>query len=124
EFIKAVAAQAPDLVHVNGLIFPEVVARIRAAVGARTAIVVQHHGGEFPVRGSGLIGMFQRRKWRAGLAAADAVSFTAAAQAEPWRAAGVLGDQRVIEIVEASTTLRRVDRDRARAAVGATGSPP
>ena len=122
-FIEAIAARAPDVVHINGLIFPQLVAGIRAAVGPRTAIVVQHHGGEFPIRGSGLVGMWRRRRWQAGLAAADALSFTAAEQAEPWRAAGVLGAHRVIEIVEASTTLRTVSRDRARAALGVGGDP-
>lgn len=51
---------------------------------------------------------------------ADAISFTAAEQAEPWRAAGVLGNQRILQIIEASTTLRSIARDRARPAVGAT----
>jgi glycosyltransferase involved in cell wall biosynthesis len=123
EFIKAIAAHTPDLVHVNGLIFPQLVAGIRAAAGNTVAIVVQHHGGEFPIRGSGLVGMWQRQRWRNGLAAADAISFTAAEQADQWRTAGVLGDQRVIEIVEASTTLREVSRERARAAIGADGEP-
>jgi glycosyltransferase involved in cell wall biosynthesis len=122
-FVTAVAAQSPDVVHVNGLIFPQLVAAIRRAVGAGTAIVVQHHGGEFPVRGSGLIGMWQRRQWRNGLAAADAVSFTAAAQADAWREAGVLGSQPVIEVIEASTLMRAVGRDRARTAIGAGGEP-
>ena len=115
DFIKTVAAETPDVIHVNGLIFPQLVSGLRAAVGPRAAIVVQHHGGEFPIRGSGLIGFWGRRRWRNGLAAADAASFTAAEQAEPWRAAGVLGDQRIIEIVEAGTAIRTVNRDRARA---------
>lgn len=123
DFVKAIAGQSPDVVHVNGLIFPQLVASIRAAVGPRTAIVVQHHGGEFPIRGSGLVGMFRKQRWRGGLAAADAVSFTSAEQAEPWRRAGVLGDQRVIEIVEASTTMRGVSRERARTAISAAGEP-
>ena len=122
-FIDAIAKEGADVVHVNGLIFPQLVARIRAKCGARTTIVVQHHGGEFPIRGSGLIGLWQRQKWKGGLAAANAVSFTAAAQAEPWRAAGVLSNQRVIEIVEAGTTMREVARERARTAIGATGAP-
>ena len=123
EFVDTIAAQAADLVHVNGLIFPQLVAEIRRAVGPATAIVVQHHGGEFPIRGTGLVGLWQRRRWRNGLAAADAVSFTAREQAEPWRAAGVLGDQRVLEIIESGTTLRHVDRSRARTAIGVTGDP-
>ena len=122
-FIKAIAAQSPDVVHVNGLIFPQLVAGIRAAVGNTVVIVVQHHGGEFPIRGSGLVGMWQRQQWRNGLGAADAISFTAIEQAEPWRAAGVLGDQRILAIVEASTTMREVNRDRARMAIGAHGDP-
>ena len=123
EFIKAIAAQSADVVHINGLIFPQLVAGIRAAVGNQVAIVVQHHGGEFPIRGSGLVGMWQRQRWRNGLAAADAISFTAAEQAGQWQAAGVLANQRVIGIVEASTTMREVNRDRARQAIGARGEP-
>ena len=122
EFIAAVAAQSPDVVHFNGLIFPSLVAGLRAALGNKTAIVIQHHGGEFPIRAGGLLGWWHQRHWR-GIAAADALSFTAREQADPWRAAGVIGDQRIIEIVEASTTLRTVDRDRARAAVNVSGSP-
>ena len=122
-FISAIAQQSPDIVHVNGLIFPALVAGIRAAVGPRTAIVAQHHGGEFPIRGSGIVGMFQRRDWRRGLAAADAISFTAREQVEPWQSAGVIGHQRIVEIIEASTTIRQVPRERARTALGVTGSP-
>jgi len=122
-FIDAIVKDAADVVHVNGLIFPQLVSSIRAKSAASTAIVAQHHGGEFPIRGSGLVGMWQRQRWKGGLAAANAVSFTAAAQAEPWRNAGVLSNQRVIEIVEASTAMREVGRERARTAIGATGAP-
>ena len=123
EFVDAVAAESPDIVHLNGLIFPELVGAIRRAIGAQPSIVVQHHGGEFPIRGGGVIGWWKQRQWRRGLAAADAFSFTAREQAEPWRAAGVIGDQRIIEIVEASTTMRTIQRDRARNAIGVSGSP-
>ena len=123
EFVTAIAALSPDVVHVNGLIFPQLVAGIRKAVGDRTAIVVQHHGGEFPIRGAGLVGMWRRARWRGGLAAADALSFTAAEQAEPWRAAEVLGNQRIVEVVEASTTMRAIARERARTAISASGEP-
>ena len=123
DFVDAVAGHSPDVVHVNGLIFPQLIAAIRKAVGERVAIVAQHHGGEFPIRGSGLVGMWNRMKWKGGLAAADAVSFTAAEQAAPWQAAGVLTSQRILEIVESGTAMRRVDRDRARTAIGAAGEP-
>jgi glycosyltransferase involved in cell wall biosynthesis len=123
EFVNAIASRAADVVHVNGLIFPQLAAAIRKAVGPRTAIVAQHHGGEFPIRGGGFVGLWRRNRWRGGLAAADAISFTAREQAEPWRAAGVLGDQRIVEIVESGTTLRHVDRARARTAIGVSADP-
>lgn len=123
EFIDAIARQRPDVVHFNSLIFPQLVAGIRAAVGQQTAIVVQHHGGEFPIRGSGLVGVWQRKRWRNALATADAISFTAAGQADAWRAAGMLGEQPLIEIVEASTSMRAVGRERSRAAINAAGDP-
>lgn len=122
EFISAIVSHSPDVVHVNGLIFPALVAGIRAAA-PRVAIVVQHHGGEFPIRGGGIVGWWRERRWRTGLASANAVSFTARDQADAWHAAGVLGDQRVIEIIEASTTMRTVDRGRARTAINVTGNP-
>ena len=122
-FVRAVAGFSPDIVHVNGLIFPAVVAAIRKELGPRVTIVAQHHGGEFPIRGSGIFGAFNRMKWRSGLASADALSFTAAEQAEPWRAAGMLTAQRILEIVEASTALRHVSRERGSAALGLSGRP-
>lgn len=123
EFVQAIARHAADVIHINGLIFPQLVGAIRQLVGPAPAIVVQHHGGEFPVRGSGPIGFWRRKRWRDGLSAADAVSFTSADQAAPWREAGVLTHQRVLEIVEASTSMRGVPRERARAAVAASGDP-
>ena len=122
-FVDTVAKRPANVIHFNGLIFPQLVSSIRAMASAQTAIVVQHHGGEFPIRGSGLVGLWQRQRWKGGLAAATAISFTAAEQAEPWRAAGVLTNQRLLEIVEASTTMREVNRERARTAIAATGAP-
>jgi glycosyltransferase involved in cell wall biosynthesis len=123
EFVDAINRHAADVIHVNGLIFPQLVARIRTAVGPRAVIVVQHHGGEFPIRGDGLVGWWRRRRWRDGLSGADGASFTAREQAEPWRAAGVLTNQRIVELVESGTTLRRVERSRARTAIGISGDP-
>jgi glycosyltransferase involved in cell wall biosynthesis len=123
EFVAAIAQQNAAVIHVNGLIFPELIAAIRKACGISTVIVAQHHGGEFPIRGSGLVGVWQRRHWRNGLAAADALSFTAREQAGAWRAAEVLGSQKILEIVESGTMIRSVDRRRARTAIGIDGDP-
>jgi len=121
--VDAVVRAQPDVVHVNGLIFPALVGALRRVLPAPVAIVVQHHGGEFPVRGAGPVGMWRRRKWRQGPEGADASSFTASEQAQAWRAAGVLGSQPVVEIVEAGTRIRQVSRERARTATGLSGAP-
>jgi len=123
EFIDAVVTRKADVIHVNGLIFPAVIAALREKAGPHMAIIAQHHGGEFPIRGSGLIGAWQRRGWRRGLALADAISFTAVDQAHTWREAGVLSGQRILEIVEASTSLRPAPRERARSIAGVDGDP-
>jgi hypothetical protein len=45
-----VAAADPDVVHVNGLVFPLPTLLLRARVGRRARIVVQHHGELPPAR--------------------------------------------------------------------------
>jgi glycosyltransferase involved in cell wall biosynthesis len=120
---RRIVKDAPAVVHFNGLIFPGLVAAIRKSGAACDRHRRAASRRRVSLRGSGLSGIWLRRRWYRGLAAADALSFTAADQAEPWRAAGVIANQRVIEIIEASTTMRSVGRDRARTAIGADGSP-
>ncbi len=121
--VDAVAARRPDLVHVNGLMFPSLVADLRQTLDPKVAIIVQHHGGSFPSFGWGPLGTWRRAQWRRDLRSIDAVSFTAAEQAEVWREAGMLGDQQVLGLLESSTTMTQVPRDRARAASNLRGSP-
>src|SRR3989442_590878 len=45
-----IAKQQPDIIHFNGLIFPWQMWRLRRALPARAAIVVQDHGGAEPGR--------------------------------------------------------------------------
>jgi len=121
--VQAVTALKPDVVHVNGLIFPALVANLRSAIEPGTAIVVQHHGGSFPHLGWGPLGAWRKNTWRNHLAHADAFSFTSEEQADDWRRAGILGDQRVLGIVESGTHMSPLPLDRARAASGLRGSP-
>jgi glycosyltransferase involved in cell wall biosynthesis len=121
--VDAVAAAGPDIVHVNGLMFPSLVEDLRQKLDPKAAIVVQHHGGSFPSFGWGPIGAWRRAQWHRAFLAIDAVSFTAPEQATVWREAGVLGSQPVLGIVEASTTMTAMPRDRARAASNLRGSP-
>jgi glycosyltransferase involved in cell wall biosynthesis len=115
--LRRVAREHPEVVHVNGLVFPFQTGLLRQRVGAEPAVAVQHHA-ERPWRG--WRGMLQRR----GLAGVDAFLFTAAAQAEPWRAAGVIrGPQEVFEVMEGSTGLTPLPRARARERRPLAGSP-
>src|SRR4249920_1387759 len=66
--VQAVTAARPEVVHVNGLIFPALVANLRIALEPGTAIVVQHHGGSFPDLGWGPLGAWRRNTWRNNLA--------------------------------------------------------
>jgi len=122
----AVADEAPDVVHVNGLMFGPQVVALRRRLPASCAIVVQDHAGRRPPGGRWWhVG--RRRRVRAllrGLGEADAFLFTAREQAAGWRAAGVIAPgQAVYAIPESSTTLRPVARDRARAESGVDGEP-
>lgn len=120
---RAVAATTPDVVHVNGLGFPALVASLRTAIGAAPLIVVQDHGGSVPPKGGGWLDDWRRRRWASGLAQADAASFTAAAHAAPWREAGILDRHDVLALPTRSTHLRPTPRDEARARTNLSGDP-
>jgi glycosyltransferase involved in cell wall biosynthesis len=122
DVVHAVRDARPDVVHVNGLQFPALVRALRAGLDRHLPIVVQDHASRAPARRVAFDPVL-RWYWRRGLAAADAWSFTALPQATPWRAAGILGDQEVLEILEASTSIVPIARDEARRATGMRGSP-
>jgi glycosyltransferase involved in cell wall biosynthesis len=54
----------------------------------------------------------------------DGFLFTAAKQAEPWRQAGLISaEQAIYEVLESSTMLRPIERERARLTAAIEGSP-
>ncbi len=128
---RAVKALRPDVAHVNGLIFPAQILLLRRALPSESPLVVQDHGGPPPnaKRAKGLAALrpvwsLRRTIWRAGLRTADGFMFTTAAQAQPWRAAGLLGaDQPIYEIVEAGRPVRPLPRAEARKVSGVWGDP-
>lgn len=118
--VEDVFLSAADIVHVNGLMFPAVVDALRDKLPPSTPIVVQDHAGTRP---PGAIGRTLNPSWR-GLAEADAYSFTATANATPWREAGLLNRTApIFEIVEAGTALWPVPRGEARARTQLSGDP-
>ena len=49
-FVHAIGRVSADVIHVNGLIFPRLVAGLRQLGGPKPVIVVQHHGDIGPVQ--------------------------------------------------------------------------
>jgi glycosyltransferase involved in cell wall biosynthesis len=121
--VEAAADSRPDVVHVNGLMFPGAVAALRRRLPVATALVVQDHSGgvprvrRWPARG------WQERRWRRAYEGVDAVTFTATALARPWIRLGLPRGIRVLEILESSTSMVPLDRDEARAALHLSADP-
>jgi len=114
---RLVRAASPQVVHLNGLLFPLQTLHLRRVVGPACPLVLQHHAE----RPSGGVAAWIQR-W--GLGAADAFVFTAAEQAEDWRRRGMIRErQRVYEITECSTRFRPAPRESCRRRTGVRGRP-
>lgn len=123
---EVVVAARPDVVHVNGLMFPAQLESLRRSLPRSCALIVQDHAGVAPAsrRWWDVRARARHASMRRGLRAADALFFTSADQARLWREAGVIAPQpRVYPIVESSTTMRAVAREAAREASGVDGRP-
>jgi glycosyltransferase involved in cell wall biosynthesis len=117
---RAAAALAPDVAHVNGLGFAARTWRLRRALPASAAIVVQNHSDTGPMGRAPLM----RLVGAATRGAVDAFLFAAAAHVERWRRAGFIGPrQRTYEVMEASTGLKAIARAQAEAISGLHGAP-
>ena len=107
--VGVVAAARPDVVHVNGLMFPGAVVALRTAL-PEAAIVLQDHSGTVPRPLPWPLDRLTTARWEQALGGVDACTFTAAALAERWRSAGLPPSVPVVEIPESSTTLTPIDR--------------
>jgi glycosyltransferase involved in cell wall biosynthesis len=109
----------PDVVHVNGLIFPWQTWWLRRALPARRVIVVQDHGGAQPSRNP-----FRSITQRIGLGVADGFLFSAAELAAPWQRARLIPPhQSVFAVMESSTAMRPAQGDQTRTMSGVLGRP-
>ena len=106
-----------DVLHMNGLIFPGQVAMLRAAVGNRSRIFVQHHG-ELPSHGKLL------PLQRLCLRFADGFIFNGSGNADVWHAAGIIrAGKPVFEAVEGSCDFAPMAQAEARRITGMVGTP-
>ncbi|HUR22094.1 MAG TPA: glycosyltransferase family 4 protein [Vicinamibacterales bacterium] len=116
----SVQALKPDLVHVNGVIFPEWLRSLRRALPSSIRMVAQDHGGWDPADAS----LWSRLWVRRGLSAMDALLVSSPGHAVAWRlASAVPPGVRVADVMEAGTDLRPMPSREAAALSGVTGHP-
>ena len=113
----------PDVVHINGLMFPGMVQILRRRLPPATTIVLQDHSGHIPRSPAWPLKQLAVRRWRRAFAAVDACTFTASDLASPWFALGLSPGQTLLEIPEASTELFPVPRIEAARSTGFHAAP-
>jgi len=110
-------AQKPDILHINGLLFPLQI-RIATLLSPPTSRTVVQHHAEKPFTGPR--GLLQR--W--GLRQVDAFFFAARELATPWLKQGkITSAQPLLQIMEGSTWFQMQPREPARAHTGLQGTP-
>lgn len=112
-----VSEARPDVIHWQGLLFPRQLRALARQVPG-IPIVAQDHGSALPRR------FWRRWLHRWGFAPLSGAMFTSAAQAVPFKQAGVLrADLPIYEVVEGSTRFTPGDQAAARATTGLSGDP-
>jgi glycosyltransferase involved in cell wall biosynthesis len=120
---RAVRRATPDVIHINGLIFPGMVRALHGETEPQVVIVLQDHSGTLPRALPAPLNASRRIRWQRALRHADACTFTARELAERWHALGLPRTVRVLEIPEASTSLQPLSRDDARTTTAIAGAP-
>lgn len=121
--VAAVVAALPDVVHVNGLMFPGMLDALREELPAATTVVLQDHSGAMPRRLPWPIRSLSMARWQRAFAGADACTFTAVELAERWHPIGLPREMPIVEIPEASADLVPTARDHAMRVTGIDASP-
>jgi glycosyltransferase involved in cell wall biosynthesis len=118
---RYIKQQKPDVVLVQGLVFPLQVIALKWLLGKRTLLIAQHHGEKPPTGwGAGIKGWLQRR--------ADtciaAYTFTALGNAEPWLEAKIIARaDKCVEVLEAAPTIEKLDKTLSQQQTVIKGSP-
>lgn len=113
---RYIKSQQPDIVIVEGLIFPLQVMMLKFALGKRTKLLSQHHG-EKPF--TGIKGLFQKLADRY----IDAYLFTSGENAREWINKKVIKSaDKCMEVLEASTSFTRQDKIISAKRCGMSGS--
>jgi glycosyltransferase involved in cell wall biosynthesis len=107
----------PDVILVQGFVFPLQVMALRRALGKNVKILLQHHG-ERPFKG--IKGWLQRRADKS----VSAYLFTAKNNARPWLDAGIISNEnKCRELLSASSPFSNISRKNNNSPVQLAGSP-
>ena len=106
--------QKPDIILVEGFVFPFQVLMLRKAVGPACRIIVQHHA-ELPF--TGIRGRVQRWADRS----INAYLFTSLGNASPWLKSIIRDPGKCVEVLSASTAIQPLDKNECRRKLGITG---
>jgi glycosyltransferase involved in cell wall biosynthesis len=110
-FIKALK---PDIILVQGLVFPVQVMFLRLFCNQKFKLIIQHHG-ELP--STGIKGYLEK----IACSLADAFLFTAAGNADVWKKKNIIKrDAKVFELLEASTGFKPIEKQLSKTYTGIT----
>ena len=112
---RYVQRQQPDIVLIQGFIFPLQLLALRLMLKKKTKIIVQHHG-EKPFRGIKKIFQQLARYFVHGYV------FTAKENSEEWIKNGIIpAKEMCYEVLEASICFQKKDRESARSSLNLSG---
>jgi glycosyltransferase involved in cell wall biosynthesis len=106
----------PDVIMVQGLVFPVQVMFLRLFCGKRFKLIIQHHG-ELPSKG------IKGRLEKIACGMADAFFFTSGGNADIWKQKNIIAAKaKIYEILEASTSFKPIDKQVSKMYTGITGN--
>jgi glycosyltransferase involved in cell wall biosynthesis len=112
---RFVRQQKPDVVLVEGFVFPLQVLFLRLALGRKCVIIAQHHA-ELPFKS------IKRFFQKLADSAINAYIFTSAGNAKPWLEADIIRDAaKCHEVLSASTAFRHLDKQASMKKLGLSG---
>jgi len=108
---KFIRQSNPDIILVQGLIFPLQVIFLRLRVAKKCKILVQHHG-EHPFKN------WKRIFQRIAVGLADGYLFTACGNAKEWMEQKIVREDKCYEVLEASTFFEKQNKQESRSKLG------
>ena len=114
---RLIARLQPDVVFINGFIFPFQILQLKLYLRRGVKIIVLHRA-EKPFKG------LKRYIQRMADKCVDYYMFASSEFGDEWLKAGIIIDNRkIVEIIQASSVFSKVNKATAREAVGVYGSP-